>query len=73
MKTYLTVMFSSEGATPSEVTNRLSMLGFKPLTGQWDFVYEWDKNAGVQDAIFFGDKITHALKGHHVIFKIETI
>jgi hypothetical protein len=73
MKTYLTVMFSSEGASPSEVTNRLAMLGFKPLTGQWDFVYEWDKSADVQDAIFFGDKITQVLKGNNVIFKIETI
>lgn len=73
MKTYMTVMFSSEGAKPSEVVNRLAMLGFKPITGAYDFVYEWDKNASVDDAIWFGDKISEALRGYSVMFKIETI
>jgi len=73
MKTYMTVFFSSEGAKPSEVVNRLSMLGFKPITGAYDFVYEWDKNASVEEAVWFGDKIAEALRGYNILFKIETI
>ncbi|MEM3342314.1 MAG: hypothetical protein QW728_06435 [Thermoplasmata archaeon] len=73
MKTYLTVTFNSEGAKPSEVSERLTMLGFKPCTGNYDFVYEWDKNATVQDALWFGDRIHAILKGNSVLFKLETI
>jgi hypothetical protein len=73
MKTYLTVTFTSEGAKPSEVTDRLCMLGFKPCQGTYDFVYEWDKKATVKDAIWFGDKVHEILKGFQVLFKLETI
>ena len=73
MKTYLTLTFSSEGAKPSEVVERLAMLGFKPTQGNFDVVYEWDKNATVKDAIWFADKITAELAGMNVFFKIETV
>jgi hypothetical protein len=73
MKTYLTVTFNSEGAKPSEVTDRLCMLGFKPCQGTYDYVYEWDKKATVKDAIWFGDKVHETLKGYKVLFKLETI
>lgn len=73
VKTYLTVYFNSEGATPSEVTDRLCMLGFKPMQGTYDFVYEWDKKATVKDAIWFADKIHEILKGYNVLFKLDTI
>jgi len=73
MKTYLTVTFTSEGAKPSEVTDRLSMLGFKACTGTYDFVYEWDKKATLDDAIWFGDRVHEALRGMNVLFKLETV
>ena len=56
MKTYLTVTFNSEGAKPSEIVDRLCMIGFRPTQGTYDFIYEWDKKATVKDAIWFGDK-----------------
>jgi hypothetical protein len=73
MKTYLTVTFSSEGAKPSEVNERLCMLGFRPAQGTYDFVYEWDRKATVQDALWFGDQVHEVLKGLNVLFKLETI
>ncbi|MCD6461961.1 MAG: hypothetical protein J7L61_04385 [Thermoplasmata archaeon] len=73
MNTYLTVFFSSEGATPSEVAERLQMLGFEPTQGNYDFVYKWDSKATVKDALWFADKIRATLDGMHVFFKIETI
>ena len=73
MKTYLKVTFNSEGAPPSEVISRLQSLGFKPITGTYDMVYEWDDHATVEDAIWFADKIHATLKGFSVLFQIETI
>ncbi len=73
MRTYLKVTFNSEGAPPSEVIARLQSLGFKPITGAYDMVYEWDDGAGVDEAIWFADKIHATLKGYNVLFQIETI
>ena len=49
------------------------MLGFRPTTGTYDFVYDWGKNATVQDAIWFADKIHATLEGMNVLFRMETI
>jgi hypothetical protein len=73
MITYLTVTFNSEGAKPSEVADRVNTLGFKPMTGVYDFKYEWDKKATVKDALWFADKVHATLKGYNVLFKVETI
>jgi hypothetical protein len=73
MKTYIKLVFSSEGAKPSDVVDRLCMLGFTPVQGQYDLVYPWDRNASVQDAIWFGDKIHAVLKGLNVQYELETV
>ncbi len=72
MKTYLTVMFSTEGSLPSEIVDRLQMIGFKACTGNYDFVYEWGKNATVDDTIYFADKVHEVLKDMGVLFRLET-
>lgn len=73
MKTYLKVIFTSEGAKPSEVINRLRSLGFKPTIGEQDLVYEWGDNASTDDSIWFADKIQATLEGFKVLFQIETL
>lgn len=73
MKTYLTTMFSTEGAKPSEVVKRLHMIGFKPISGNYDFVYEWDMDAHVEEMFNFADKVQETLKGMKVTFKLETV
>ncbi len=72
MITYLSVTFSSEGARPSEIVNRLVAIGFKPTKGNFDFIYEWDKNAKIGDTIWLADKIHETLKGMDVRFHTET-
>ena len=72
MKTYLTVLFSTRGGRPSDVVERLQMIGFKPTTGNYDFVYDWDKNATLDDTIYFADKVHETLKGQGVLFRLET-
>lgn len=74
MKTYLTIIFNSEGASPSEVKNQLMNMGFKATKGNYDFVYEWDEESvAVEDLIWFADKVHAALKNFNVYFSIETI
>ena len=48
-------------------------LGFKPMQGVHDYVYEWDSKTDFDDILRFGDKTQMTLKGLNVMFKIETI
>lgn len=73
MKTYLTILFNSEGSNPSDVKNQLLNLGFKAAKGNYDFVYEWDKDElKVDELVWFADKVHAALKESKVFFSIET-
>ena len=74
MKTYITIMFNSEGSSPSEVKDQLLNLGFKATKGNYDFVYDWNKeNIEVEELVWFADKIHSALQNHKVYFTIETL
>ncbi len=72
MKTYLVVWFSSNGSKPSEVTKHLLGMGFRPIEGAYDFEYQWDHEADIDEILNFGDKILLELKGSDVMFKLET-
>ncbi|MEW5936240.1 MAG: hypothetical protein AB1665_00265 [Candidatus Thermoplasmatota archaeon] len=73
MKTYLTVMFNSDGGRPSEVAQRLYMMGFRPTHGNYDFVYDWgNTEVSVDEAVVFADRVHEALRGMNVHFKLET-
>ena len=74
MKTYLKIMFNSEGSTPSEIKDQLLNMGFKATKGNYDFVYNWEENAaGLDELIWFADKVHSTLKKSNVYFTIETI
>ncbi|HEY9247141.1 MAG TPA: hypothetical protein VIO11_09870 [Candidatus Methanoperedens sp.] len=73
MKSYLILWFNSEGGKPSDINQRLFSLGFKPMRGSHDFVYEWGKNVDIEEILRFGDKVQITLKGLNVMFKLETI
>jgi hypothetical protein len=73
MKTYMILYHSSEGADPTKVRDRLLSLGFKAIQGNYDYVYEWDRDVDVEETIRLGDRIRKALEGTNVIFKMETI
>ena len=74
MKTYLKIMFNSEGSAPSEIKDQLLNLGFQATKGNYDFVYEWKgKTADVKDLVWFADKVHSTLKKNNVNFTIETI
>ena len=74
MKTYLKIIFNSEGSSPSEIKNHLLNLGFKVTTGNYDFVYDWNKdNVNLDELVWFADKVHSTLKKCNVNFSIETI
>ena len=74
MKTYLKILFNSEGASPSKVKDQLLNIGFKATKGNYDFVYEWNKEAAdLDELIWFADKVHSVLKKNKVYFSIETV
>ena len=73
MKTYVILQLTSEGSNFSEVAETLEDMGFEAITGEYDFVYEWDRRATVKDSLWFADRIQTALQGKSVYFRIETV
>jgi len=74
MKTYLKILFNSEGDSPSEIRDMLLNMGFKATKGNYDFVYEWNKESTeVDELVWFADTVHSALKNSKVYFDIETI
>lgn len=73
MKTYLKVLFHSEGSKPSAVNGALASLGFTPTKGAHDFVYDWPGRATVEEVLGFGDKIHAELSGLDCWFEMETV
>jgi len=74
LKTYLQIIFNSEGALPSEVKNSLLNLGFRATKGNYDFVYDWsEEDVKLNDLIFFADRVHAALLNCNVYFRIETL
>ena len=73
MKTYLTIWFSSEGASPTEVVDRLRSMGFQPIKGYHDHVYDWKKKVKLEDILQLSDALHETLKGLNVIYKLETV
>ena len=73
MKTYVNIMFSSEGDKPSEIKRRLLGLGFQAIKGTYDFVYSWDGDPDIDTLLDFIDRIQTALGGTNVLFSIESI
>jgi hypothetical protein len=72
VKTYLTLWFSSEGASPVEVVARLRSLGFAALRGYHDHVYEWGRKVEVEDVLQIANSVHETLKGLTVLYKLET-
>ncbi len=73
MKTYLTLWFSSDGASPTEVVGELKQIGFRPVSGNYDMEYEWDRKPSVDDVLYLADMVRKRLEGKGVLFKLETL
>ena len=72
MKTYLNITFYSEGANPVEIVERLRSLGFKPLSGVHDHVYDWGRDVELEDILRIATSVHETLKCLKVFYKLET-
>lgn len=73
MRTYLTVWYNSEGASPTVVAERLQGMGFKPLKGRYDYVYDWGRTIELEEILQIGNAVHDTLKGLKVLYKLETV
>ena len=76
--TYLSVTLNSEGSSPSEVTRRLTDIGWSPVYGAYDFKREWngtDTNVVTDDVtnlINYIDEVHNVLRGLNVSYQVYT-
>ncbi len=81
MPSYITrvsIWFNSEGASPKEVIKKLTMLGFTPVRGVYDFIYKHDESIQMTDAklgnaiLDISNALHAALKGFKVLYTLDT-
>lgn len=73
MRTYLTLWYSSEGDSPTEVTKKLGSIGFVHQQGNYDFSYKWDGKPAVDELLRIGNTVQKTLKNSKAMFKMETV
>ncbi len=75
--TRVSIWFYSEGASPSEVIKRLTELGFTPVRGAFDFVYEhkqedMDERDLSSSILEIANALHAALSGFKVWYNLDT-
>lgn len=75
--TRVSVWFYSEGASPSQVIGKLTALGFKPVRGAHDFVYEHsDEDMAEEDLgtaiVEISNALHKTLLGFKVLYNLDT-
>ncbi len=73
MRTYVRVIFNSEGADPQEVTRVMRDLGFEESMGMHDFVYKWKNRASIEEVLGLISTMHARIKGLHLNYEVTTI
>jgi hypothetical protein len=73
MRTYVRMIFDSEGAGPAEVLKVLRELGFEESMGMHDFVYTWKERAEFDRVLGLITTLHERLKGLRVNYEVTTI
>jgi len=73
MRTYVRMIFQSEGASPQAVLKVMHEIGFEESMGMHDFVYRWKDQATFDEVIALVSKMHDRLKGLLVSYEITTI
>ncbi|MHA1966541.1 MAG: hypothetical protein ACW964_01940 [Candidatus Hodarchaeales archaeon] len=73
MKTYLILYHNSDGENPLLVLQRLTGIGFKPVTGAYDLEYDHGRSVDIDDIMHLSIKVHETLRGSGVIYKFETV
>ncbi len=73
MRTYVRMIFHSEGADPAKVLDAMRSVGFEESMGMHDFVYRWKDRAAIDEVIHLVTTMHASLKGLDVSYEITTI
>jgi hypothetical protein len=73
MRTYVRMIFDSEGASPVDVLRVMRELGFEESMGMHDFVYKWKDRAALDEVLKLIGSMHDRLKGLRVNYEITTI
>ncbi|NHJ13619.1 MAG: hypothetical protein EAX95_08070 [Candidatus Thorarchaeota archaeon] len=73
----MSILFNSEGASPSAIIKKLLELGFVPVRGAYDFAYEHQQedmsDADLMSAIIeISDALHKTLAGFKVMYTLDT-
>jgi hypothetical protein len=73
MRTYVRMIFHSEGASPENVLKVMRDIGFEESMGMHDFVYKWKEKASIDEVIRLISSMHARMKGLNVNYEITTI
>jgi len=73
MRTYVRMIFDSEGAGPADVLRVMKEMGFEESMGMHDFVYKWKERASFDEVLKLITTLHERMKGLRVNYEITTI
>lgn len=73
MRTYVRMVFNTEGAHPKEIVDIMRSIGFEEALGMHDFVYKWKRNVDVMDVLELIARMHTALKGKNIGYEVTTV
>lgn len=73
MRTYVRMIFHSEGAGPAAVVGVMRDLGFEESMGLHDFVFKWKEKASLDEVLRLVGEMHAKMKGLNVNYEITTI
>jgi hypothetical protein len=73
MRTYVRMIFHSEGASPSDVVKVMREMGFEEAMGMHDFVYKWKNRPSIEDVLRLVNAMHGRMKGLGVNYEVTTI
>jgi hypothetical protein len=73
MRTYVRMIFHSEGADPLAVLTVMRELGFEQSMGMHDFVYSWKAKATLDEVLKLVSTMHARIKGLNVNYEITTV
>ncbi|HYK93439.1 MAG TPA: hypothetical protein VEY07_05290 [Thermoplasmata archaeon] len=73
MRTYVRMIFHSEGASPMSVLSVMHDLGFEQSMGMHDFVYTWKERTSLDEVLKLVSTMHGRIKGMDVNYEITTV
>jgi len=73
MRTYVRMIFNSEGASPQQVVQIMRELGFEESMGMHDFVYKWKNRASLDEVLKLVTDMHSRMKGLQINYEVTTI